>query len=133
MLIAVASVKGAPGVTTLALALTQRWPAPGTVMIEADPAGAALPQPFRPAASAAPPAAGCRSWPCRPAPGRRPSRPRTRVGSARVGLHAAGPEACGAFVRADPPRPGLAPAGPVPVRTRPRAPTRGRTLGVHYR
>jgi hypothetical protein len=47
MLIAVASLKGSPGVTTFALALAARWPAPPTearpaarcVVVEADPSG----------------------------------------------------------------------------------------------
>jgi hypothetical protein len=36
MLIAVASVKGAPGVTTLALGLTALWPGQGVVLVECD-------------------------------------------------------------------------------------------------
>ncbi|HEX8627010.1 MAG TPA: hypothetical protein VF755_02425 [Catenuloplanes sp.] len=39
MLIAVVSAKGSPGATTLALALAARWPRPGAVVVEADPAG----------------------------------------------------------------------------------------------
>lgn len=42
MLIAVASVKGAPGVTTLALGLTALWPQPGAVLVECDPDGGDL-------------------------------------------------------------------------------------------
>lgn len=40
MLVAVASVKGSPGVTTLCLALAACWPDPtGAIVVEADPAG----------------------------------------------------------------------------------------------
>ncbi len=40
MMVAVMSIKGSPGVTTLCLALAARWPAPGrAVVVEADPAG----------------------------------------------------------------------------------------------
>ncbi|MFC0531353.1 hypothetical protein [Phytohabitans kaempferiae] len=42
MLIAVGSVKGSPGVTSLALGLAVLWPQPGAVLIEADPAGGDL-------------------------------------------------------------------------------------------
>lgn len=42
MVIAVGSVKGSPGVTTLALGLTALWHPPGAVLIEADPAGGDL-------------------------------------------------------------------------------------------
>lgn len=42
MLIAVASVKGAPGVTTLALGLAALWPEPGAVLVECDPDGGDL-------------------------------------------------------------------------------------------
>jgi hypothetical protein len=41
-LIAVASVKGSPGVTTSALALAVAWPAPHRLLIEADPSGGDL-------------------------------------------------------------------------------------------
>ena len=45
MLIAVASVKGAPGVTTLALGLAALWPEPGAVLVGgAARAGAGLGQ-----------------------------------------------------------------------------------------
>ena len=42
MLIAVASVKGSPGATSLAVGLAACWPAPGAVLVEADPAGGDL-------------------------------------------------------------------------------------------
>jgi hypothetical protein len=42
VLIAVASVKGSPFVTSLAVALAARWPTPGAVVVEADPAGGDL-------------------------------------------------------------------------------------------
>jgi hypothetical protein len=42
VLIAVASFKGSPGVTSLALGLAARWPTPGAVLVEADPAGGDL-------------------------------------------------------------------------------------------
>lgn len=42
MLITVASIKGSPGVTSLAVALAARWPTPGAVVVEADPAGGDL-------------------------------------------------------------------------------------------
>ncbi|WP_432833062.1 hypothetical protein [Dactylosporangium sp. CA-092794] len=42
MLIAVASVKGAPGVTTLALGLAALWPELGAVLVECDPDGGDL-------------------------------------------------------------------------------------------
>lgn len=43
MLIAIGSVKGSPGVTTLAVALAARWPAPGCpVVVECDPSGGSL-------------------------------------------------------------------------------------------
>jgi hypothetical protein len=42
VLVSMVSVKGAPGVTTLALGLAARWPQPGTVVVEADPAGGDL-------------------------------------------------------------------------------------------
>jgi MinD-like ATPase involved in chromosome partitioning or flagellar assembly len=41
-LIALASVKGSPGVTTTALALAAAWPAPGRLLLEADPGGGDL-------------------------------------------------------------------------------------------
>lgn len=41
-LIALASVKGSPGVTTTCLALAAAWPAPRRLVIEADPAGGDL-------------------------------------------------------------------------------------------
>jgi MinD-like ATPase involved in chromosome partitioning or flagellar assembly len=41
-LIAVASVKASPGVTTAALALAAAWPAPRRLVIEADPSGGDL-------------------------------------------------------------------------------------------
>ncbi|GAB1512526.1 chromosome partitioning protein [Actinophytocola sp. KF-1] len=41
--IAIGSVKGSPGVTTLAVALAARWPAPGRpVVVECDPSGGSL-------------------------------------------------------------------------------------------
>jgi hypothetical protein len=42
MLIVVASVKGSPGATTLALGLAALWPRLGAVLVEADPAGGDL-------------------------------------------------------------------------------------------
>jgi hypothetical protein len=42
MLIAVGSAKGAPGVTTLALAVAALWPRPDAVLVECDPAGGDL-------------------------------------------------------------------------------------------
>ena len=42
MLLAVASFKGSPLVTSLAVALAARWPTPGAVVVEADPAGGDL-------------------------------------------------------------------------------------------
>lgn len=42
MLVAVASAKGSPGATTLGLGLAARWPHPGAVVVEADPAGGDL-------------------------------------------------------------------------------------------
>jgi Flp pilus assembly CpaE family ATPase len=42
MVVALASVKGAPGVTTAAVGLAARWPQAGAVVIEADPAGGDL-------------------------------------------------------------------------------------------
>jgi hypothetical protein len=39
VLVAIGSVKGSPGATTLALALAARWPEPGALVVEADPAG----------------------------------------------------------------------------------------------
>ena len=42
MLVAVASVKGSPMVTSFAVALAARWPTPGAVLVEADPAGGDL-------------------------------------------------------------------------------------------
>jgi hypothetical protein len=42
VLIAVGSAKGAPGVTTLALAVTAVWPRPDAVLVECDPAGGDL-------------------------------------------------------------------------------------------
>jgi len=42
MLVAIGSVKGSPGVTSLAVALAARWPTPGAVVVEADPAGGDL-------------------------------------------------------------------------------------------
>ncbi len=43
MVIAVCSVKGSPGVTTLCVALAARWPAPGRpVVVECDPSGGSL-------------------------------------------------------------------------------------------
>lgn len=42
MLIAIGSVKGSPGATSLALALAARWPEPGGLVVEADPAGGDL-------------------------------------------------------------------------------------------
>ena len=43
MLVAVLSVKGSPGVTTFAVALAARWPAPyRPVLVEADPSGGDL-------------------------------------------------------------------------------------------
>lgn len=42
MLVAMVSVKGAPGVTTLAVGLATRWPRGEAVVVEADPAGGDL-------------------------------------------------------------------------------------------
>src|SRR5689334_5253447 len=42
VLVAVGSVKGAPGATCLALALAVCWPWPDVVMVECDPAGGDL-------------------------------------------------------------------------------------------
>jgi len=42
MFVAVASFKGSPGVTSLAVALATRWPTPGAVVVEADPTGGDL-------------------------------------------------------------------------------------------
>ncbi|GAA3302524.1 hypothetical protein Dvina_51460 [Dactylosporangium vinaceum] len=42
MLIVISSVKGAPGVTTLAVGLAALWPEPDAVLVEADPAGGDL-------------------------------------------------------------------------------------------
>ena len=43
MLIAIGSLKGSPGVTTLAVALAARWPVPGLpVVVECDPSGGSL-------------------------------------------------------------------------------------------
>jgi hypothetical protein len=42
MLVAVASIKGSPYVTSLAVALAARWPTPDAIMVEADPAGGDL-------------------------------------------------------------------------------------------
>lgn len=42
VLIAVASIKGAPGVTTMAVGLAAVWPRPGAVLVECDPAGGDL-------------------------------------------------------------------------------------------
>lgn len=42
MLIALGSVKGSPYVTSLAVALAARWPTPGALVVEADPAGGDL-------------------------------------------------------------------------------------------
>jgi hypothetical protein len=42
MLVGVGSVKGSPGATTLGLGLAARWPARGSVVVEADPAGGDL-------------------------------------------------------------------------------------------
>jgi hypothetical protein len=42
MLVAVASFKGSPMVTSLAVALAARWPTPGAVLVEADPTGGDL-------------------------------------------------------------------------------------------
>jgi MinD-like ATPase involved in chromosome partitioning or flagellar assembly len=48
MLLAVCSLKGSPGVTTLATALGARWPAGETpILVEADPAGGDLMARFR--------------------------------------------------------------------------------------
>jgi MinD-like ATPase involved in chromosome partitioning or flagellar assembly len=41
-MVALASAKGSPGVTTFALGLAARWPAPDAVLVEADPAGGDL-------------------------------------------------------------------------------------------
>jgi hypothetical protein len=42
MLISLLSAKGSPGVTTLSLGLAARWPRPGAVVVEVDPAGGDL-------------------------------------------------------------------------------------------
>lgn len=42
MLIAVGSVKGSPGVTTLSVGLAALWPRPGAVLLECDPVGGDL-------------------------------------------------------------------------------------------
>jgi hypothetical protein len=42
MFLTVSSVKGSPLVTSFAVALAARWPAPGAVVVEADPAGGDL-------------------------------------------------------------------------------------------
>jgi hypothetical protein len=42
VLVAVGSVKGSPYVTSLAVALAARWPTPGALVVEADPAGGDL-------------------------------------------------------------------------------------------
>jgi MinD-like ATPase involved in chromosome partitioning or flagellar assembly len=42
MLIALASIKGSPGVTTAALALAATWPTPRRLVVEADPSGGDL-------------------------------------------------------------------------------------------
>ncbi|BCB74494.1 hypothetical protein Pflav_009040 [Phytohabitans flavus] len=42
MLVAVASIKGSPFVTSVTVALAARWPVPGAVVVEADPAGGDL-------------------------------------------------------------------------------------------
>jgi hypothetical protein len=42
VLIAIGSVKGSPYVTSLAVALAARWPRPGALVVEADPAGGDL-------------------------------------------------------------------------------------------
>ena len=42
MVIALTSVKGSPAVTTTAVGLASRWPDPGAVVMEADPAGGDL-------------------------------------------------------------------------------------------
>src|SRR5262249_43663277 len=42
MLVAVASFKGSPLVTSLSVALAVRWPTPGAVVVEADPSGGDL-------------------------------------------------------------------------------------------
>ena len=42
MLVALISVKGSPGASTLALGIAARWPQPGAVLVEADPAGGDL-------------------------------------------------------------------------------------------
>jgi len=42
VLVALVSAKGSPGVTTVALGLAARWPAPDAVLVEADPAGGDL-------------------------------------------------------------------------------------------
>jgi Mrp family chromosome partitioning ATPase len=48
MLVAVCSLKGSPGVTTLATALAARWPAQeNTILVEADPAGGDIMARFR--------------------------------------------------------------------------------------
>src|SRR4051812_30897881 len=47
MLVAVASFKGSPMVTSFAVALAARWPVPGAIVMEADPAGGDLAPRFR--------------------------------------------------------------------------------------
>lgn len=42
VLVAIGSVKGSPYVTSLAVALASRWPTPGALVVEADPAGGDL-------------------------------------------------------------------------------------------
>ncbi|GIJ62408.1 hypothetical protein [Virgisporangium aurantiacum] len=42
VLVAIGSVKGSPYVTSLAVALAARWPTPGALVVEADPAGGDL-------------------------------------------------------------------------------------------
>jgi hypothetical protein len=42
MLVTVASIKGSPYVTSLAVALAARWPTPEAIVVEADPAGGDL-------------------------------------------------------------------------------------------
>jgi hypothetical protein len=42
MKVAMLSAKGSPGVTTLAMGVAARWPRPGVVVVEADPAGGDL-------------------------------------------------------------------------------------------
>jgi hypothetical protein len=42
LIVALVSAKGSPGVTTAAVGLATRWPRPGAVVVEADPAGGDL-------------------------------------------------------------------------------------------